>query len=410
MTGPSVLIAALSGRAAAMAARRAGFTPYVADLFADLDTTRIAAGVRRVPGDTSSGFADRELLDALASLAATMAEPPIGVVYGAGFENRPDLLRRIAARWPLLGNTPETVATVKHPDRFAEALARLGIPHPSIARPNGGPPPPGWLSKRMGGAGGGHIGLASDLAPGEQRVACGENARGQAQDAAARSLPPGGAEAAGAGGVYWQRQVEGRPISVLFLSGAAGARVIGFSEQWTAPAPGLPFRFGGAVTPANISACLAAELGAAVRKLAPVLGLSGLNSADFLVGRAGWQLLEINPRLGATLDIFDGPGSGLFAAHIMAVRGGAMTPAIPIPGAQALQLVYAPAPIPYVPSLDWPSWSRDTPQAGEVISGQAPCCTVLASAPTACEALRLCRKRAGEILTLMGVEQCRKPL
>src|SRR5688500_6231132 len=110
-----LLIAALSGRAAAMAARSAGFAPYVADLFADEDTLAIAAGTRRVLGDLTSGLEEAALLDALWALAAAMPEPPLGVVYGAGFEHRPALLRRIAAHWPLLGNEPETVEAVKDP-------------------------------------------------------------------------------------------------------------------------------------------------------------------------------------------------------------------------------------------------------------------------------------------------------
>src|SRR5687768_638091 len=124
MAGPPILIAALSGRAAAMAARRAGFAPYVADLFADEDTLAIAAGTRRIRGDLTSGFEEGALLDALGALAAAMPGPPLGVVYGAGFEHRPALLSRIAARWPLLGNAPGTVEAVKDPWRFAQVLGQ----------------------------------------------------------------------------------------------------------------------------------------------------------------------------------------------------------------------------------------------------------------------------------------------
>ena len=55
MAGQPILIAAFSGRAAGFAARRAGYAPLVADLFADDDTRDVAAGVRRVPGDPGSG-------------------------------------------------------------------------------------------------------------------------------------------------------------------------------------------------------------------------------------------------------------------------------------------------------------------------------------------------------------------
>jgi predicted ATP-grasp superfamily ATP-dependent carboligase len=51
--GPLLIVGA-SGRAAAASARRAGFDPYVIDLFADADTRRLAETVRcpieRYPG------------------------------------------------------------------------------------------------------------------------------------------------------------------------------------------------------------------------------------------------------------------------------------------------------------------------------------------------------------------------
>jgi predicted ATP-grasp superfamily ATP-dependent carboligase len=391
MVGPSVLIAALSGRAAVMSARRAGFAPYVADLFADEDTVALAAGVRRVEGDLASGFDAGALLDALEALAAGMPEPPIGVVYGAGFEDRPGLLSRIADRWPLLGNAPETVEAVKEPWHFAETLSGLGIPHPEIASPTAAVLPSGWLAKRGGGAGGSHIGAPSKVALGD--AASGSSAAGHLH---------------GHGRTYWQRRVVGFPVSALFLGSAAGVQVIGFSEQWTAPAPGQPYRFGGAVTPADIPDAIAEDLARAVEELTPAFGLMGLNSADFIVGPEGWWLLEINPRLGATLDIFDTADGALFTAHLDAVRDGILAPVERPARACAMQLVYAPAPIACVPRLDWPYWSADRPPAGAVIPAQAPCCTVLATAGTSCEARRLCQERIGQIQKLMGVEECRR--
>ena len=36
-----------------------------------------------------------------------------GFVYGSGFEAQPELLSRIAAKLPLIGNAPDAVAAVK---------------------------------------------------------------------------------------------------------------------------------------------------------------------------------------------------------------------------------------------------------------------------------------------------------
>src|SRR5579872_5588061 len=106
--GRFVLIAALSGRALAAAARRAGYQPLVADLFGDLDTQAIAAANIRVPGSLAAGPARRPLLDALQGLAD--GRSPVGLVYGSGFERRTFLLDAFARRHIVLGNSPDTVA------------------------------------------------------------------------------------------------------------------------------------------------------------------------------------------------------------------------------------------------------------------------------------------------------------
>ena len=57
MAGDAILIAALSARALAEAARRAGFVPLVVDCFGDEDTRAAAAGYRQLPHALTRGFA-----------------------------------------------------------------------------------------------------------------------------------------------------------------------------------------------------------------------------------------------------------------------------------------------------------------------------------------------------------------
>ena len=47
----SLLIAAISGRAIAQSARRAGFMPLVADFFADVDTQQAGYACHKLDGD-----------------------------------------------------------------------------------------------------------------------------------------------------------------------------------------------------------------------------------------------------------------------------------------------------------------------------------------------------------------------
>ncbi len=359
-----VLIAAISGRALAASARRAGYVPLVADFFGDEDTLALAQAHVRLDTTIARGMVADELIDALATLAA--AQRPAGTVCGTGFEDRPEILVRVAQRWGLLGNSAETVARVKDPLAFAALCRECDVPHPQTSL---SPPADarGWLAKRRGGAGGMHVMAA------EESV--------------------GNIEAD-----YFQRRIEGTPVSALILADGRRTMVLGFSAQWSAPAPTRPFRYGGAVRPAALAPESAAAMTAAVQRLGSAVPLVGLNSADFLVDGAGFWLLEVNPRPGATLDIFEPEDTSLFALHMAAIRGSLPERVPALTGAAAAATVYAPHDIPSVPALGWPHWAADRQSAGTSVSAGEPICTVLAHARDADAAKALVQERAATIL------------
>ncbi len=209
----SVLIAAASGRALAASARRAAYRPLVADFFDDLDTRALAAR-NVVAADVERGFEAPFLIDRLLHLA--QGEKPIGVVYGSGFEDRTELLDEIARHFTLYGNSAVVVAQAKNPRVLADVCQSLAIPHPEI-RLNPPSESGQWLIKRQGGGGGLHV------AP-----------------ARSRSIGPGD---------YYQRRVDGTPVSVLLLANGRQSQMLGMSTQWPASNGDKPFRFGGAVQP-----------------------------------------------------------------------------------------------------------------------------------------------------------------
>jgi predicted ATP-grasp superfamily ATP-dependent carboligase len=354
----TIAVVALSGRALAAAARRAGDACHVIDFFADDDTRALAQSCTRIESPLADGFAAAPLREALSRLG------PSGIVYGAGFEVDPTLLRAMRDVAPLLGNPPETVAAVKHPLRLAETLRSLGLPHPEtqLAAPTG----EGWLRKRIGGSGGAHIERCADAIPDR----------------------------------YFQQCVSGRPASALFVADGHRASIVGFSAQWSDPAPGQPFRYGGCVTPAGLGAPLESRLADACDALARVSGLRGLNSLDLLVDGGDFRILEINPRPGATLDIFDGFGDlRLWRLHLAGVQG--VLPGIPATPstARAAAVVYAPRRIVVGRGFAWPDWAVDRSPAGSVIADGDPVCTVLAQAATARGARLAVDRRAARILT-----------
>jgi uncharacterized protein len=356
----AVLIAALSGRALAAAARRSGYAPLVADLFDDMDTRAIATRTLRVRGSLAQGFARAALLDALDRLAD--GQSVAGVAYGSGFEDRPSLLDALAKRVPLLGNSGRVVAQVKEPAYFAGICRKLGIPHPAIRLD--GDAEAGWVEKRKGGSGGTHVKPARP----------GRKLRGS----------------------YWQRLARGRAASVLFLADGQRALTIGLSEQWCDPAPRHPFRYGGCARPAAIAPAQASDMQDAVSRLVRECGLVGLNSADFLLRVKGFDLLEINPRPGATLDIFRHPS--LFRLHVEACRGRMPEHPPTFRGAAAAAEVYAPTRLCLRPGFLWPGWAADRQDPGKPVEEGEPLCTVLAQGPDIETARTRLRKRAQTIL------------
>ncbi|MGF3025931.1 ATP-grasp domain-containing protein [Methylobacterium aquaticum] len=363
MTGEAVLIAAQSGRALAAAARRAGYRPFVADLFGDEDTRARAAGYRRVPGRLGTGPGARGIAAALAALAAE-AGAPIGLVLGSGFEGSPGLMRRLADTYPLLGASPEAVAALKDPARFAALCARLAIPHPEIALAPVADPA-SWLTKRRGASGGGHI----------------------------RPARPGRVPA----NAYLQRRVPGRPHAVAALADGRDVTILAATEQWTAPGAGRPFRYAGAAGPVALPEAVRAGAERALAGLVAATGLSGLVSADLMVDGEAWWLLEVNPRPGATLDLLDRGPVPLFHAHLAASRGRLPEARPVLTGAAAAEILYADAPIPAVPVLDWPDWAMDRPPPGSRIAAGAPICTVMAEGAKAGAARHRLAARAADL-------------
>ena len=372
----AVLIAAVSGRALAAAARRAGYVPLVADLFGDVDTRELAAQSIRVPGSLGLGFGRTPLLDALRRLAD--GRSPAGVVYGSGFEDRPALLAAIARRHRLIGSPPEAIARVKDPFAFAELCRRARIPHPETRRTGG--VRGRWLQKHIGAAGGAHV------HPVRAAVMAGP------VPATSRRRPQ----------EYFQRHAVGRAVSVLFLADGKRAMVLGFSEQWADPARGRPFRYGGAARPALVPAAQSERMARAVGRLIFGSGVVGLCSADFLLRADGFDLLEINPRPGATLDIFRDSEGRLFQLHLDACRGRLPETAPIFAGAAAASVVYAPTRSRLPAGFAWPDWTADHQPSNAEVPAGAPLCTVLAEAQTACLARRLAGERAAELLAMAG--------
>lgn len=364
MKQETILITALAGRGLAASARRAGYLPLVADAFGDSDTTEHAAAALCVKDAARIGFRTRHTLAALGELAAGAASPPIGLVLGSGFEDRPKLISVLARRYRLLGNDAATIARSKNPTALSALLDAHAIAHPQT-RTLAPDDPAGWLSKRVGGSGGTHILPASKDAERSPRR-------------------------------YYQQRLDGIPHALLALATRDGMHVIGISRQWSVGSGPRPYRYGGAVGPVEPEPTVATAMRRAAETLCTALSLVGLVSFDFIVSGDTPYLLEVNPRPGATLDVFDDDVGTLFRAHVAACTG--IAPPLPrSAGCRAASILYADRGPLLVGESAWPRWTADRPAAGTHIPRYRPIATVFSSAATPDAALGSARQRLDEL-------------
>lgn len=367
MTADTVLIAALSGRGLAASARRAGFLPLVADAFGDSDTAEIATGARCVADAARIGFRAKPAFAALAELEAAAPSPPIGLILGSGFEDRPKLIAALARRYRLVGNCAATIARAKNPASFFPLLDTLGIHHPAtqLAPPSNAD---GWLSKRVGGSGGTHV-----------------------IDAAAADRSPRR---------YYQRRIDGVPHSVLAVATKSAVHIVGISRQWPVGQGPRPCRYGGAVGPVSLPTAVEASMRGTAKAVCAALGLVGLVAFDFIVTGDAPSLIEVNPRPGATLDVFDDADGALFRAHLDACSGTAPRLAARA-GARAAAILYADPGSVTIGAVRWPDWTADRPRPGTRVPRHRPIATVFAAADTAETAFESCRRRLDELAEML---------
>jgi len=308
-----------------------------------------------------------------------------GFVYGSGFEAQPNLLQKVAALIPVIGNSRATLAAAKDLNVFFAVMQKLNIQHPETLTQLPADVDLSWYVRKLsGGSGGVHI------------------------------QPAGSVHGRALEHHYFQRKLTGVPVSLLFIANGTDVEVVGFNEQWVSASTQQPFRYGGAVSHAKLSIFVQQQLLDAARQLTVAFDLVGLNSLDAIVHDAGLDadvaqvyVLEINPRLSATVDLYEN-GGVLFECHVQACTHRRLVDANGLPDkydatSKAHAIVYADVDVTLVADMVWPSWVTDTPsllnEPLQIVAG-TPVCSVLACADNADAAKKevLARMRQIKIL------------
>ncbi len=337
----SVLVVAVSARMLAELAVLDGYEVIALDRFGDVDLRAIA------PGATAPGN------DAVAALAADVDAE--AVVYGAGFENRPDLVRRLADGRELLGTPPESLVAVRNPWALGAAARAAGARAPETRSVDELPESSGsgrrgpWLRKPRHGGGGRGVG----------RWAGGRLHSSE----------------------ILQRHIDGLSCSAAAVADGHRATVLGLTEQLHRR-PG--FGWMGNLAPPRVPAGELAELDGQLRavcdEVAGRFGVRGAFSVDAVWdGRDAW-VLEVNPRPPASLELF---GPGCFEAHVRGARELGLPEAgllLPLPPPRVKLVLFADRDLRAPDPGWWPAGLvRDIPHAGEEIKRGQPVCTLLSA-------------------------------
>jgi predicted ATP-grasp superfamily ATP-dependent carboligase len=287
-----IAIVGASTRAAAVSAKRAGFQPVAADLFADADLRAIATTTRISP--YPEGFVD--WLRAI--------EPPAWMYTGA-LENHPELVDQLAWIAPLWGNPGDVLERVRSPWELAATLRAAGLLFPETRVTSDGLPSDGsWLAKTYHGASG------SGVREWNQRERGGEGETGKHHPLTVSSLSPS---------LCFQRRILGTAASAVFVGADGAAALLGITRQLIGE-PWLGahgFQYAGSIGPLPVDEATRATTDKIGHVLSAQFELSGLFGVDMMINAEGVWTIEVNPRYTASVEVLE-RATGIHAIRLHA--------------------------------------------------------------------------------------------
>ena len=351
---PVILLVSVSARMLAELATREGYDVCAVDRFGDLDLQRLCPSVSLMR-DLGGHGGMEEMVEVAEPIRAD------SVVYGAGLENRPDLVAP-ARRG--------THAARLHPGDAA-ARARSGAARRLPARGRVRVPAHA-VCGRGAGAGGSRAPLAAQAGPRRRwprgaRVARRPAARRRDRAGAHRRAPVlrgGGRRRPLRGPARRERAADRAPR-------ARRPRLAVVRERRAAAAAGAEQH-----ALADAAAAICAHLAAA-------FGLRGVFGVDLVWDGARPWVVEVNPRPVASLETIDAAhGVRSFAAHLEGCAGRLPAAAGGPSGAAGKAVLFATEDLRVPDTSEWTARGiRDVPHPGEAIAAGRPICTLVATGP-----------------------------
>jgi predicted ATP-grasp superfamily ATP-dependent carboligase len=288
------------------------------------------------------------------------------VLLGAGAEHLVNDMDS-HAQWKVSA-VAEFINQVTHPQIFFSCLNRLSIPYPDVSfeRPSLSEP---WLHKQFNSCGGG--GVTTD---------------------------DKGAEG------YWQREIKGTPVSALCIASRDEVRVIGMNRQLTeALSEAYPYVYSGAIVNYELEDKYILKTVSYINNLRKEINLLGVFSLDMIATAEQLYVLEINPRIAASFELYEQLNNGLnlVDAHNRVCEGERLPEFALTNSVAAYRIIYAQYNQVVRSGICWPEWVKDRPESGRNIQSLEPICSIHASGPDL-HVLTLLDQREKELYSLLN--------
>ncbi len=347
-----ILLVSVSARMLAELAVRAGHDVVALDRFGDLDLQRLCPSVS-VLRDLGGRGGMAALVDAAEKI------PAPSVIYGAGLENRPDLVARLASGRRLLGCPRETIERVRDPAVLGASLRAAGLAYPwtfgARDAPREAERSRRWLRKPVRGGGGRGVREWRGGVLGRDDIV--------------------------------QEHISGLACSAAVVADGRSAVLLGVSEQLIGHR-GLGARayaWCGNVVPPRLEEverrALAVAAQATCTHLASAFELRGLFGVDLVWdGERAW-VVEVNPRPTGSLECVEAAHEvGVFTPHLEGCAG-RLPPVAPAPiprRAAGKVILFATRDVDVGDTHGWPARGiRDVPHPGERIAAGHPVCSLV---------------------------------
>ena len=370
--GSIVAVAGASARAAAAWLRRAGLVPICADAFCDRDLKAIALRAAACPPHDFPNA----LPETLASLDVPDGTP---LLLTGAMENHLDVVRKLAAKYPLLTCGPDAIEKVRDP-LLGKSMPKIaGVEWPETRQgpierfaPRAGAK---WLLKPRRSAGGRGIRLIK---------------RGEAIDE--RHVV--------------QRLVEGMSISFVFLVPIAGASkgiAIPFGETFQLIGHqdfgACQFGYAGNAGPADLDDAVIDTMQDVAQVLVERHGLNGIFGIDCIVRDDNTvHPVEVNPRYPASIELLEA-ASGISAISLLCARQGSFVPSTNRWHAKAIIFAKADCRARDLYEIFAHEAVADVPEVNAEIKKGHPICTVFAPAQNAAQCMPQLQAMADDVYT-----------